>query len=46
MAAVLEITPTESVEIRSSSPAAPEVEATYGTGEPPPKHFRAPGYSK
>ncbi len=39
MAAVLKITPTESVEIRSSSPAALEVEATYGTGEPPPKHF-------
>jgi mannose-6-phosphate isomerase-like protein (cupin superfamily) len=39
MAVVLEITPTESVEIRSSGPAALEVEATYGTGEPPPKHF-------
>jgi quercetin dioxygenase-like cupin family protein len=39
MADVLKITPTESVEIRSSNPTALEVEATYGTGEPPPKHF-------
>jgi mannose-6-phosphate isomerase-like protein (cupin superfamily) len=39
MAVVLKITPTESVEIRSSGPAALELEATYGTGEPPPRHF-------
>jgi quercetin dioxygenase-like cupin family protein len=39
MATVLKITPTESVEIRSSVAEALEVEATYGNGEPPPKHF-------
>lgn len=36
---VLKITPTESVQVRSSTAEALEVEATYGTGEPPPKHF-------
>ncbi|MDX6625789.1 MAG: hypothetical protein QOE56_778 [Solirubrobacterales bacterium] len=35
----LKITPTESVEIVSSTPQGLEVEATYGTGKPPPKHF-------
>ena len=40
MAEVLTLTPTESVEIRGSSPEALEVEATYGPGrKPPPKHF-------
>ena len=39
MGEVLKITPTESLEIRSSSAEALEVEATYGTGEEPPKHF-------
>jgi quercetin dioxygenase-like cupin family protein len=40
MGEVLTITPTESVEIRSASAEALEVEATYGAGgEPPPKHF-------
>ncbi len=36
----LKLTPTESVEIRSSTEEALEVEATYGTGaKPPPRHF-------
>lgn len=35
----LKITPTESLEVRSSTADALEVEATYGSGEPPPKHF-------
>jgi quercetin dioxygenase-like cupin family protein len=35
----LKITPTESLEIRSSTAEALVVEATYGSGEPPPKHF-------
>ncbi|HEX5928600.1 MAG TPA: cupin domain-containing protein [Solirubrobacterales bacterium] len=36
----LKLTPTESVEIRSSTEAALEVEATYGAGaKPPPKHL-------
>lgn len=40
MGETLKLTPTESVEIRSSTEAALEVEATYGTGsKPPPKHF-------
>jgi hypothetical protein len=36
VAEVLKLIPTESVEIRASSAEALEVEATYGTGEPPP----------
>lgn len=37
---VLKLTPSESLEVRSSSPEALEVEATYGpAGSPPPKHF-------
>lgn len=37
---VLKLTPSESLEVRSSSPEALEVEATYGPGgSPPPKHF-------
>ena len=39
MAESLKITPTESLEVRSSTDDALEVEATYGTGEAPPKHF-------
>lgn len=39
MAESLKITPTESLEVRSAGAEALEVEATYGTGEPPPKHF-------
>jgi quercetin dioxygenase-like cupin family protein len=36
----LKLTPTESLEIRSSSPEALEVEATYGeASRPPPKHL-------
>jgi quercetin dioxygenase-like cupin family protein len=36
----LKLTPSESLEIRSSSAEALEVEATYGPGgSPPPKHF-------
>jgi len=36
----LKLTPNESLEIRSSSAEALEVEATYGPeGSPPPKHF-------
>ncbi len=37
---VLKLTPSESLEVRSSSPEALEVEATYGPGgSAPPKHF-------
>lgn len=37
---VLQITPTESLEIRSSGSDSLDVEATYlGGGKPPPKHF-------
>ncbi len=39
MAESLKITPTESLEVRASTPDALEVEATYGIGKPPPKHF-------
>ncbi len=40
MAEILKLTPTESLEIRSSTAEALEVEATYGVGaKPPPKHF-------
>ena len=39
MSELLKITPTESLEVRSSTADALEVEATYRTGEPPPKHF-------
>ncbi len=40
MAEILKITPSESVEIRSSTPEALEVEVTYANaGSPPPKHF-------
>lgn len=40
MADVLKLTPTESLEVRASTPEALEVEATYGPdGSPPPKHF-------
>lgn len=40
MGETLKLTPTESVEIRSSTAEALEVEATYGTGaKRPPKHF-------
>jgi len=40
MAETLKLTPTESLEIRSSGEEALEVEATYGTGaKAPPKHF-------
>lgn len=40
MADVLKITPTESIEVRTSGAEALEVEATYGVGgKPPPKHF-------
>lgn len=40
MSAQLKITPTESVEIRDSTSAALEVEATYGpSSKAPPKHF-------
>lgn len=36
----LKLTPTEAVTIRSSTPAALEVEAEYGpNGDPPPKHW-------
>jgi quercetin dioxygenase-like cupin family protein len=35
----LQLTPHESLVIRSSTPEALEVEATYGTGKPPPSHF-------
>lgn len=36
----LQITPKESVTVRSSGPDALEVEATYSAeGEPPPKHY-------
>lgn len=33
------ITPTEALEVRNSTAEALEVEATYGSGEPPPKHL-------
>jgi mannose-6-phosphate isomerase-like protein (cupin superfamily) len=37
---ILSLTPTESVEVRSSTPEALEVEATYGeASRPPPKHL-------
>ena len=40
MGETLKLTPTESVEIRSSAAEALEVEATYGSGaKRPPKHF-------
>jgi len=40
MGETLKLTPTESVEIRSSTAEALEVEATYGSGaKRPPKHF-------
>jgi mannose-6-phosphate isomerase-like protein (cupin superfamily) len=40
MAETLKITPTESVEVRSSIPDALEVEVTYDPGgSPPPRHF-------
>jgi mannose-6-phosphate isomerase-like protein (cupin superfamily) len=40
MAENLKLTPTESVEIRSSTERALEVEASYGTGaKRPPRHF-------
>jgi mannose-6-phosphate isomerase-like protein (cupin superfamily) len=40
MPETLELTPTESVEIRSATPEALEVEATYGVGgSTPPKHL-------
>lgn len=40
MADALKLTPTESVEVRSSGPDGLEVEATYGPmGSPPPKHL-------
>lgn len=39
MAESLKITPTESLEVRVATAEILEVEATYGTGEPPPKHF-------
>lgn len=40
MADVLKLTPSESLEVRSSGPEALEVEATYGPGgSAPPKHF-------
>jgi len=40
MAETLKLTPTESVEIRSCTEQALEVEATYGTGaKRPPRHF-------
>lgn len=36
----LKLTPTESIEVRSSTAEALEVEVTYGpTGSPPPKHL-------
>jgi quercetin dioxygenase-like cupin family protein len=35
----MKITPTESIEIRSSDAEALLVEATYLPGKPPPKHF-------
>lgn len=40
MARTLKLTPMESVEVRSSTPEALEVEATYGpASKPPPKHM-------
>lgn len=37
---ILKLTPSESLEVRSSTSEALEVEATYGpAGSPPPKHF-------
>ena len=40
MGDILKLTPSESLEVRSSTPQALEVEATYGpAGSPPPKHF-------
>ncbi len=37
---ILKLTPSESLEVRSSTPEALQVEATYGpAGSPPPKHF-------
>jgi quercetin dioxygenase-like cupin family protein len=39
MSEPLKITPSESVEIRSSDAEALVVEATYLPGKPPPKHF-------
>lgn len=40
MPRTLRLTPTESVEVRSSAPEALKVEATYGAaGKPPPKHL-------
>lgn len=37
---ILKLTPSESLEVRSSTPEALEVEATYGPGgSPPPRHF-------
>lgn len=39
MAEALKLTPHESLEIRASSDEALEMEATYGTGKAPPKHF-------
>jgi len=37
---ILKLTPSESLEVRASTPEAFEVEATYGpAGSPPPKHF-------
>jgi quercetin dioxygenase-like cupin family protein len=36
----LKLTPTESIEVRSSTPEALEVEASYGQAKgPPPKHY-------
>ncbi len=40
MPGTLKLTPTESVEVRSSTPEVLEVEATYArAGKPPPKHL-------
>lgn len=40
MPGILKLTPSESLEVRSSTPGALEVEATYGPGgSAPPKHF-------
>ena len=40
MSTQLKLTPTESVEVRSATPDALEVEVTYGaSGKTPPKHF-------
>ncbi len=40
MPRTLKLTPTESLEVRSSTPEVFEVEATYAPGAaPPPKHF-------